>query len=206
MTEYQLESCPACGAKAGERHQLGCDVEQCPECGRQLLSCIHYMFGAVEPPPDEERLPWPGVWPGVQACRELGWWSKPSPEGTGYAPCGPDEPGAEPDVNRLFKQAVWDRRRKRWLRREDLGSGARLVLRLWLADQAAGAESLAEVVDELQGALDRLRRMQTQGVVLAEDSDLEHGYAVLVTTKPGLASQFDFALEERGEAEGPGQP
>ena len=31
--------CPDCGAKYGYFHHMMCDVEQCPICGLQLLSC-----------------------------------------------------------------------------------------------------------------------------------------------------------------------
>lgn len=31
--------CPDCGAKPGGFHHLGCDVERCPSCRRQLISC-----------------------------------------------------------------------------------------------------------------------------------------------------------------------
>lgn len=33
--------CHDCGAGEGELHTPGCDVEQCPECGLQLIGCEH---------------------------------------------------------------------------------------------------------------------------------------------------------------------
>jgi hypothetical protein len=35
------EKCHDCGAERGELHITGCDVEQCPMCGAQLISCDH---------------------------------------------------------------------------------------------------------------------------------------------------------------------
>ena len=31
--------CPDCGAKPGGYHHPGCDMETCPRCGMQMLSC-----------------------------------------------------------------------------------------------------------------------------------------------------------------------
>lgn len=31
--------CHDCRAKHGKYHHTGCDVERCPRCGRQLISC-----------------------------------------------------------------------------------------------------------------------------------------------------------------------
>lgn len=33
------ERCHDCGAKIGQYHHAGCDVEQCPVCGGQLIGC-----------------------------------------------------------------------------------------------------------------------------------------------------------------------
>lgn len=35
----QEMKCGDCGAAAGEYHFAGCDMERCPKCGRQLISC-----------------------------------------------------------------------------------------------------------------------------------------------------------------------
>jgi hypothetical protein len=37
MTERQ--TCGDCGVKEGQLHVLGCDMEPCPACGGQLISC-----------------------------------------------------------------------------------------------------------------------------------------------------------------------
>ncbi len=46
MTEQLVEpgrvvsqQCGDCGAEEGSRHQPGCDMERCPFCGHQLISC-----------------------------------------------------------------------------------------------------------------------------------------------------------------------
>lgn len=41
--------CGDCGAKYGEQHLAGCDIERCPVCGLQLLSCGHDAYDVEEP-------------------------------------------------------------------------------------------------------------------------------------------------------------
>jgi len=33
------ETCHDCNVKAGQYHHFGCDVERCPVCSEQLISC-----------------------------------------------------------------------------------------------------------------------------------------------------------------------
>ena len=96
--------CHDCGAKVGELHDHGCDVECCPLCGGQLIACgCVYIVNGIDPvdlkdnfpmlwdngPTDSmyknfddeiERLggylPWMGDSPGTQECIEFGWYSR----------------------------------------------------------------------------------------------------------------------------------
>jgi hypothetical protein len=102
--------CPDCAVKPGEEHIPGCDVERCPNCGRQAISC-----GC----PDEEFEKWPkilwtGEWPGVVECREFGWFAKFTP-GKGWIVCGKDDPEAKEDLNRLLQKAKWSPEEARFI-------------------------------------------------------------------------------------------
>jgi hypothetical protein len=110
------DRCPDCGVAPGEFHATGCDIEQCPYCGHQLLAC------KCEPrPPLDDRLPWGGVWPGADACRRFGWFARLVP-GRGWVPCGAGDEGAVEDLNRLHLEAMWDREGKRFVLRGRSGS------------------------------------------------------------------------------------
>jgi ribosomal protein L37AE/L43A len=107
MTAKRKErNCPDCGVGPGEVHALGCDVEQCAKCGGQLLGCGHRP---------KSRLPWTGIWPGVEECREYGFFAVLMP-GIEWQPCHPDAPDAHPDINRLASECRWDSRARRFFR------------------------------------------------------------------------------------------
>lgn len=93
-------NCHDCGVRPGELHCQGCDVERCPRCKMQAISCdCIYLVNGIDPntmetehpdiynegPTDEmenhwlevwgaHRLPWTGYWPGSRECEVLGWW------------------------------------------------------------------------------------------------------------------------------------
>lgn len=104
-------TCPDCGVPPGEFHLSGCDVERCPSCGGQRISCR-----CLDEPAREEdiQLPWTGEWPGVAECREYGWYCVLTADG--WVPCRRDTPGATPDLNRLHVFATWDPRQGRFVR------------------------------------------------------------------------------------------
>ena len=110
-------ACHDCGALPGEAHEDGCDVARCLWTGMQRLSCSE--FGWTDPPEGEPgpahdcgQDVWTGTWPGEADCIRLGWYSKFTP--SGWVQCGPDDPEAGPNLNRLAIDARWDRETHRW--------------------------------------------------------------------------------------------
>lgn len=141
MKTREITDCNDCGAKPGEFHQPGCDVERCPMCGGQSISCdCIYTFCGYDMDTLEEdhpdiyrngpteamlkkwddefylasRLPWTGLWPGVEECREYGFWCK-WVEGQGWVPCGASDPEATENLTRLVLSCTWDREKKRFV-------------------------------------------------------------------------------------------
>jgi hypothetical protein len=139
-----MRNCGDCGAMPGELHQQGCDVERCPRCGCQMISCdCVYEVNGIDPATMEEdhpevyangpapemyakwdaewgprRLPWTGEWPGDADAIALGWYARMVPGVTGWYPCGKDDPGAMPDLTRLMTEGRWDADRGRWIARD----------------------------------------------------------------------------------------
>lgn len=120
-----INLCHDCGVAPGEMHLSGCDVERCPNCGGQLISCDCFYERLSR---RLAALPWTGEWPGVAECREFGWYCYPAEIERyitddlfvhAYKRCGPDHPDATEDLNRLYEEAVWDRSRGRFVLRED---------------------------------------------------------------------------------------
>ena len=145
--------CHDCGAKPGEFHDLGCDVERCPFCGGQLISCgcryrklgFDYdwnkpMSGLPEKIYDDGltpaleqrweeilnergRLPWTGEWPGEEKARRLGFFCKWRPGEGGWVQCEEDDPESQADLNRLYTDCRWDQDKREYVLKEDEGAG-----------------------------------------------------------------------------------
>lgn len=105
-----VERCPDCGVAIGHNHGPGCAVERCPMCGRQYIGCDHLLTDS------DNLLPWTGIWPGVEECREYGFWCKWS-DNRGWVPCDADDPDASEDLNQLIMTCTWDQSQRRYVLR-----------------------------------------------------------------------------------------
>lgn len=45
----KYSTCGDCGAKVGDYHKVYCDIQRCPICKGQLLSCDHAEFRLYMP-------------------------------------------------------------------------------------------------------------------------------------------------------------
>jgi len=134
-----MMNCPDYGVAPGSYHLDCCDVERCPRCGHQLLSCTciyevngldvrtlefeHpdiYENGPSQRMYDEwdnkwghRRMPWTGEWPGLDEARALGLYTKWTDHG--WEPCDQNDEGAQGDLNTLVTIAHWDTDSQRWV-------------------------------------------------------------------------------------------
>ena len=141
MAAIEKRDCGDCGAKPGELHEHGCDVEGCLLCGNQAISCgCIYEFCNVneEDHPDifnhgptgemceafdshieklGGRLPWTGEFPGCAECREFDLWCYWDDK-RGWVKCEADHPKARENLNRLLDVAEWSVAERRFVRRK----------------------------------------------------------------------------------------
>lgn len=102
--------CGDCGAEPGELHAMECDLEVCPCCGGQLISCG--CRGVFHPtwkqnsddgrwfPPDAARIPWTGiVYDEAKKVAESDNKFTRYDDVHGWVSCSADHPEAGPDVN-----------------------------------------------------------------------------------------------------------
>lgn len=96
--------CPDCHAQPGKVHDPGCDVETCPECGLQRLSCGCHS--------NLKPVPWEGESVLARDARRNGLYAKLTD--TGWATCAKDDPHAEPDLNSVPGRLAWNKAKQRW--------------------------------------------------------------------------------------------
>lgn len=121
------DNCPDCGAKPGEKHKPGCDVERCPACGYQATQCLSDLGKLMcsntnTEVGEDELIPWSGEWPGKDECREYGFWCRWDSRSRGmvgtWVDCNKDHPDAREDLNRLNTDCEWDRKQRKFVLKE----------------------------------------------------------------------------------------
>jgi hypothetical protein len=123
--ETEINKCGECGAREGQLHSPGCEMERCPFCGGQLISCdcIYEMLGIV----DKERwteatdfLP-PEVyqkgvsnqqwWQWIDICEQKGRWPYIC-YSQHCARCGQQSPGSSMAETELWEFAIQPDKRR----------------------------------------------------------------------------------------------
>lgn len=106
--------CPDCNVEVGEVHTDHCDIETCPECGTQRMSC-----GCTSELP---AIPWKGKCEYVVAADEYGLYCYEDSAGYGkpemnygHIPCSKDHPEAHLDLNRVGDDCTWDKGQQKWV-------------------------------------------------------------------------------------------
>jgi len=150
--------CPACVAKPGKLHRLGCDQERCRGCGGQFFM----NMGCCPRKDQRPRLPWPGEMHGFAECREFGYWAAPGDdwEAMRPEPAWIGENNVYPNGNLLIINAAkgilrWDPHLGRYVKAEETYS---LIARAYTALTRPTAETNFEAADHLDEAMRILRR------------------------------------------------
>ena len=104
--------CPGCKAQTGSYHAEGCEIEQCSACGGERSAC----FCETDEHP---RIAFDGEFPGAQAARNLGWFTRYTD--AGWERCTAADEGAVEDVHRVLFDACWVPDRREWTRQRGAG-------------------------------------------------------------------------------------
>lgn len=110
-----MKTCPDCKVKPGNNHKEGCLREYCPNCGGQLVSCDCYMVFDSEAHCKDKPIPFSGDQPGTKELIAFGWYSRFTP--SGWVKCDKDHKDAIPDYNRLYVEAKWSKKKRKWVKR-----------------------------------------------------------------------------------------
>ena len=111
--------CGDCGVKPGKPHKPGCDVERCPKCGGQLISCDCFRITGKMNEDGEEYFDIvefskyePEIWTGIMYEKEKLYCEKhnlycywgPDFGEKGWVRCDINHPGAIHDLNTAIPQ------------------------------------------------------------------------------------------------------
>lgn len=97
--------CPGCRALLGDTHDYSCPQARCSRSGQPWELCRDVAAGC-------SRTVWEGLPTGFREAMRRGWWCVQ--EGGQGRPCGPEEEGARPDVERLRRECAWQERLQTW--------------------------------------------------------------------------------------------